>query len=139
MDQRLAAVIDRLIEVSQGKKISEPSPTDSLIESYQNDLGISFSDEYKLFLKFASTVFYGTKDPLVITPDKSSRSELCHAITEGRSLGLPDDWLPICEDNGDYYCIVPSGAVRYWTSNGSSDEYWTSLAEWIEDVWIGGN
>ncbi|CAI1728712.1 SMI1/KNR4 family protein [Serratia fonticola] len=135
-NQEITLVIEDLIKLSGGKHIKTPPPTDSLIESYQKDIGFLFSDEYKFFLKNASTIFYGTKDPLIITQDKSSRSELSNAIFEGRRIGLPNDWLPICEDNGDYYCIIPDGTVRFWTSNGSSDEKWPNLGSWIRDVWM---
>lgn len=136
MNQEFISIIDDLIKLSGESYIKTNPPTDSLIESYQKDIGFVFSDEYKFFLKNASTILYGTKDPLIITQDKSSRSELSIAILEGRRMGLPNDWLPICEDNGDYYCITPDGTVRFWTSNGSTDEKWPNLGDWIKEVWM---
>jgi hypothetical protein len=52
-------------------------------------------------------------------------------------LGVPDDLLPICEDNGNYFCMNRRGQVVFWDHNGASDEKWTDLATWINDVWIG--
>lgn len=40
-------------------------------------------------------------------------------LDEAREQGLPDDWLPICEYNGCYYCLTPNGTVRYWTLDGA--------------------
>ena len=54
-------------------------------------------------------------------------------------LDLNLAWLPICEDNGDYFCIVPGGQIRYWSPDGGTDESWPNLASWIKDVWIAGS
>lgn len=52
-------------------------------------------------------------------------------------MGVPRDWLPFCEDNADYFCLV-GNKVRYWSHNGVTDEQWSNLGTWIEQVWIGG-
>ncbi len=64
--------------------------------------------------------------------------ELLTTIQKARSAGLLDNWLPICEDNGDYYCIAPDGRVRFWSHDGPSDESWPDLATWVGEVWIQG-
>ena len=51
-------------------------------------------------------------------------------------MDLPRDLLPICEDNGDYYCMNAVGEVVYWSHDGVSDEKWSDLATWIRKVWI---
>ncbi len=136
MNYTLHDAIAELKRLSQGKTNRVPLPDDRLISEYEQDIGFKFSDDFKLFLKEASNVFFGTKDPLVITSGKTSRGELSSAIEQGRLIGLPHDWLPICEDNGDYYCIVASGQIRFWSGNGPSDESWPDLATWIKKVWI---
>jgi hypothetical protein len=55
------------------------------------------------------------------------------------ALGLPRDCLPICEDNDDYYCILPDGRLKFGSKDGPTGESWPSLAEWIREVWISGN
>ena len=70
---------------------------------------------------------------------KEEYGELFFGIKEGRQVGVPVDWLPICEDNGDYYCFVPDGKIRFWDHNGASDEHWPDLATWVKEVWIDGN
>ncbi|HAF44434.1 MAG TPA: SMI1/KNR4 family protein [Gallionellaceae bacterium] len=132
----LIHTIDVLTELANGVRIKTPPPDDSLIDYYQNDIGIFFSEDYKYFLKNASTILYGSIDPLIITADKSSRSELSAAIIEAQALGVPKDWLPICEDNSDYYCLTKENTVRFWTSNGMNSDVWPTLSAWIKDVWI---
>jgi hypothetical protein len=43
-------------------------------------------------------------------------------------MELPKGLLPICEDNGDYFCMEQSGRVIYWSHNGATDESWPNLA-----------
>jgi len=136
MTNDLLKVIEELTELAHGAHIKTPPPDDFLIDSYQKDIGVLFSEDYKVFLKKASTIFYGEIDPFVITIDKSSRSELSVAIVDAQSLGLPKGWLPICEDNGDYYCLTKDNTIRFWTSNGMSNDSWPSLGAWIKEVWI---
>ncbi|NTZ81709.1 SMI1/KNR4 family protein [Burkholderia metallica] len=139
MNIKLFKVIDDLKILSAGRRIKTPAPDDALLSEYENDIGFVFSDEYKFFLKNASTIFFGTKEPLIATRAKKDRSELSAALQEARQIGVPADWLPICEDNGDYYCIVPGGQIRFWSHDGVTTESWQDLADWIKDVWISGN
>lgn len=60
-------------------------------------------------------------------------------LNEAREQGLPEDWLPICEDNGSYYCLTPNDTVRYWTLDGYSNDTWEYLSDWVEQVWINEN
>ena len=50
---------------------------------------------------------------------------------------LPRKFLPICEDNGDYFCMNRKGEVVFWSHDGATDEKWKDLATWIEEAWIG--
>lgn len=139
MNTKILKVIDELKILSAGRKIKTPAPDDTLLSEYEKDVGFVFSDEYRFFLKNASNIFFGTKEPLIATREKKDRCELSTAIQEARQIGVPADWLPICEDNGDYYCIVPGGEIRFWSHDGATTESWQDLADWIKDVWISGN
>lgn len=136
INEELELAIANLINQAEGRRILIPSPDDNLIASYEKNIGFAFDEDYKFFLKNASTIFYGLIDPLVITADQSSRSELSKAILDAHSLGVPSNWLPICEDNGDYYCLADDKSIRFWTSNGLSGDYWPNLSSWINQVWI---
>lgn len=114
MSDKLDMALDELKKASGGKVTKAPLPDDALLKAYVKELGTSFSDDYRRFLKSASNVFYGTIEPLTVTERRDMRGELAGAVAEARQLGMPDGWLPICEDNGDYYCLLPSGEVRFW-------------------------
>lgn len=68
----------------------------------------------------------------------SGRTDVGGVLQRAREVGVPEDWVPLCEDNGDYYCITPTGEIVYWSHNGATDEQWANLAAWISAVWIGG-
>ncbi|WP_081057791.1 SMI1/KNR4 family protein [Burkholderia vietnamiensis] len=136
MGAKLISAVDELKNLSAGRRIKTPSPDDNVISEYEKEVGFSFSDEYRFFLKEASAIFFGVVEPLVLTRERNDRSELRSAVIAAREIGLPHDWLPICEDNGDYYCIIPDGKIRFWSPDGVATESWADLAEWVSKVWI---
>lgn len=139
MKNNLVNVIDEILELSGGERNNIPLPDDTLITQYEKDIGFVFSEDYKTVLKQIGNIFYGTIDLLSVTRDKQYHGELSHVLDDAREQGLPKDWLPICEDNGSYYCLDMNGHVRYWTIDGYSDDEWPDLASWIKQVWIEGN
>lgn len=113
-------------------------PDDALIIAYEHELGMSFSDEYKIFAKEASDSIFNGKDALRLTVGRNSPRELLNVVAEAREQGVPKSWLPICEDNGNYYCLLEDGSISYWAHDGSSNETWPSLASWIKHAWLDG-
>ncbi|MFH1807025.1 MAG: SMI1/KNR4 family protein [Pseudomonadota bacterium] len=117
----------------------QPLPDDSLIEKYEQQTGIVFPEDYKIFLKSISNAFVGFMSPFVLNEDLSKGyGDLVLGLRDARKVGVPDDWLPICEDNGNYYCLAPDGSVQFWDHNGSSNETWPDLATWAKEVWLEG-
>lgn len=131
------AIID-LKKTSTDTLLGQYLPNESVLKEVEKRTGVLLSSDYKKFLKDASNIICGTLFPLVISQDLSASNNLESAINEASALGIPKDWIPICEDNGDFYCILPDGQVRFWSHDGYTDESWPSLAIWIRDVWIGG-
>jgi hypothetical protein len=56
-------------------------------------------------LKEISNIFYGTIELASLTDEKECYRGLSQILNDAREQGLPEDWLPICEDNGSYYCL----------------------------------
>lgn len=112
-------------------------PSLEQIEIAEKRLGRSFPLEFRRYLIEASDVCYGVLEPVTITnPD--SHTHLFKVMDHARSLGVPDELLPICHDNADFYCLNSQGEVVFWSHNGWSSEKWRSLADWIVKVWIDG-
>ena len=132
--------INSVVLELKGLRLSLPKvqvlPNDRLLDSYEKELGFIFPDDYRFFLKEASDSILNGKDALRVTHDKDSPRELFTKANEAWSLGVPSDWLPFCEDNGNYYCLTKLGEVRFWSHDGHSDESWPNLATWIKKVWI---
>ena len=139
MDPKLPEIVERLRSVSITATASASLPTDDLMDVYEREVGLTFPDDYRYFLTHASDCIYNGLNALRLTPERGARDELAMAINTARSMGLPTSLLPICEDNGDYFCLDATGCVVFWDHNGGSDESWSNLADWIEDVWLNGN
>ncbi|CDL86346.1 SMI1/KNR4 family protein [Xenorhabdus cabanillasii] len=139
MNTKLNDVIEEIKRLSDGQRNDIDLPDDELISQYEKEIGFEFSDDYKEVLKKISNIFYGTIDLLVVTRDRKYYGELSQALSDAREQGLPEKLLPICEDNGSYYCIDCDGKIKYWTLDGYNEESWPDLASWIKQVWIEGN
>jgi hypothetical protein len=96
-------------------------PSEDEVAGAERELGKSFPPDYRRYLLEASDVVF---------------LDLVTMVREAWDLGVPRDWLPFCEDNGDYYCL-DGNTVRYWSHNGETDDKWPDLGTWINEVWIG--
>ena len=134
-NQRLTKVISELRSKIEGVPKPLRLPSVAEVESIETELGLKFSHDYKRYLLEASDVTFGTLEPATIT-DPEYFTYLPEVIANARSYGVPADLLPICEDNGDFYCQRPSGEVMFWSHNGATEESWADLAIWIQEVWI---
>ncbi|MCF9028452.1 SMI1/KNR4 family protein [Acinetobacter nectaris] len=133
------SIINELKYLSGENRLNIELPNDALIAKYEKEIGFIFSEDYKKVLKEVSNIFYGTIELASVTKDKKYNMELSQVLHDAKEQGLPNHWLPICEDNGSYYCLLPNNEIRYWTNDGYSDETWLNLADWIKKVWIEGN
>lgn len=134
----LHQAVEQLRALNEPVPIPIPLPSFNEVMKMEEQLGISFNDDYRTYLLQASDVVLGTLEPATIT-EPDSHTHLPSVIESARKYGLPDKLLPFCEDNSDYYCLNESGEVIFWSHNGISDDKWPSLADWIIDVWIGEN
>jgi hypothetical protein len=111
-------------------------PTKDEVTTAEEQLGVRFHPNYRRYLLEASDVVYDGVEPAQIT-DRESHTSLFEVVGGAREMELPEKLLPICEDNGSYFCMNAGGEVVYWDHNGTTDEKWPDLATWIAEVWIG--
>ena len=105
-------------------------PTDSEIEVAERKLGFDFSDEYKDFLKSGYDLGKIPMEALEIV-NPPSYINIYHTLEDAREYhDLPEDLLPICEDNGDLYCLTDLGEVLFWSHNGKVNEKWKNVKVW---------
>ena len=112
-------------------------PTEVEVDSVQRALGIPFPPEYRYFLLNASDVTVGAIEPAIVIPG-SGHLDLVNVTESAWQAGVPQDHLPFCEDNGDYYCLTPDRGVVLWSHDGRFSGRWASLADWIQQVWLDG-
>jgi hypothetical protein len=110
-------------------------PTDDEIAAAEQRLGVSFHPDYRAFLRGGGDVGNSTLEPAVILPG-SRHLDLFQIAGAAWLMGVPRHLLPFVEDNGDYFCLTPTGDVVYWSHNGTTDERWPSIAEWRQQVCI---
>lgn len=112
-------------------------PTLGEVGEVERALGVRLHPDFRQYLLEASDVVHGTLEPVTITVE-GDHTDLRQVAQEAWEMGVPRSLLPICEDNGDFFCMDERGHVVYWTHNGATDEKWPDLATWIKKVWIEG-
>jgi len=111
-------------------------PTDEEIAAAELRLGLAFHPDYRAFLRGGGDVADATLEPAVILPGSGHLDLFEIADTAWSLMGVPRHLLPFVEDNGDYYCVDPSGEVVYWSHNGITDEKWPTIAAWRQQVCV---
>ena len=110
-------------------------PSASALGDEEARAGVAFHPDLRRYFLEVSDVVLGTLEPVTIGRGHTAFDTV---LGNAREVGVPSALVPVCEDNGDYYCISPSGEVCYWSHAGATDERWPNLAAWIVEVWIGG-
>jgi hypothetical protein len=133
---KLPDVIDELRRLNQSVPKPFKLPTENEVRAAEDRLGVTFPEDYRRYLLEASDVVYGTLEPAVVTQDSGHLNLVEVAESAWNEMDVPRNLLPICEDNGDYYCLNDKGEVQFWSHDGTADEKWPDLATWIKRVWI---
>jgi hypothetical protein len=135
---KMSEVINELRRLNQ--PVSKPFrlPTEDEVRAAEDQLGVKFPEDYRRYLLEASDVVYGTLEPAVVIPDSGYLNLVEVAESAWNKMDVPRNLLPICEGNGDYYCLNEKGEVQFWSHNGRTDEKWHDLVTWIKEVWIEG-
>jgi SUKH superfamily protein len=112
------------------------TPTSAEIAAAEARLGMAFHADYKAFLSGGSDVANSLLEPAVILPDGGHLDLFRMADAAWRLMNVPRDWLPFVEDNGDYFCLTPTGEIVFWSHNGATDERWPNIAAWRQQVCV---
>ena len=107
-------------------------PTDQEIREAQEQLGFVFPSEYIQFIKSGYHLGDVPMEALELNSTES-RLDIQTVRSEARKYyELPENLLPICEDNSDYYCLNEIGEVVFWSHNGSTNEKWPGTSDWCK-------
>ena len=127
-------VIEMLRERNEPVPVPLELPDDDLLVEIEEQILISLPDDLRVFLLTVSDVVYGRHEPATVT-DPHSHTYLPEMAAVAWSMGLPRQYLPICEEDGAYYCISQDGSILFWDES-ISDEAWDSIWHWARDVWL---
>ncbi|WP_415767155.1 SMI1/KNR4 family protein [Pseudomonas sp. ZB1P45] len=114
-------------------------PEDADIADAERNLNFHFPPAYVEFLKGGSDVANAYFEPAVIFPGSSYLDIFQIAESAWTHSGVPKDWLPFIEDNGDHFCVSQTGEVSYWSHNGATNERWPNFSAWFQQVCVERN
>ncbi|WP_263081257.1 SMI1/KNR4 family protein [Endozoicomonas sp. Mp262] len=131
--------MEDIIEILREKAVDIPAPLtlpdeDDLV-SIEEELLIPLPQDLREFLLQLSDVVYGSLEPVTVT-DPHSHTYLPEVAAIAWDTCVPRHLIPVCEDNGSYYCINEEGSISHWSSGEESDESWGSIWQWVREVWL---
>ncbi|WP_299177111.1 SMI1/KNR4 family protein [uncultured Neptuniibacter sp.] len=131
--------MEDIIELLQERHNEVPVPLelpdeDDLVEIEEQIL-ISLPDEYKQFLLEVSDIICGSIEPATVA-DPQSHTYLPEMAATAWDVGLPREYIPICEHSGGYYCISQQAQILLWLYDGSIDDEWSSIWTWAKEIWL---
>lgn len=107
---------------------------DQLVD-VEEELLLQIPRDMRDYLLHGSDVVYGSLEP-VTAADPHSHTYLPEVAAVAWSVGLPRHLVPLCEVNGNYYCVEPDGEVRFWRDDELTDESWSDVWQWVREVWL---
>ncbi|UTW05864.1 SMI1/KNR4 family protein [Pseudomonas benzenivorans] len=131
-------VIDQLRELNEPVPVPLELPDEETLVEIQEQILIHLPFALREFLLTVSDVVYGRLEP-VTAADPQSHTYLPEVASVAWSLGVPREYVPLCEDQGNYYVVEEDGTVLLWeadTEEINEDESWESVWHWVRDVWL---
>ncbi|ARU29669.1 SMI1/KNR4 family protein [Cellvibrio sp. PSBB006] len=128
-------IIDMLRDSNQPVPVPLDLPDEDVLVEVEEQILLPIPRDMRTYLLEASDVIFGSLEP-VTAADPYSHTYLPEVAAVAWSLGVPRYLVPLCEDNGSYYCVEPEGEVVLWRDGDLTDETWPSVWHWIHDVWL---
>lgn len=128
-------IIEQLQEMSETVPIPLALPTFDQLVMAEEEILMPLPGELKQYLLYASDVIYGSLEP-VTASDPNSHTFLPEVTAYAWSIGMPREYVPICQQGDNFYCIDQEGQVLLWNQDGTESEHWESLWQWVEKVWM---
>lgn len=136
--------MDEVIEELRQRNESVPVPLDLPDEDdlvlIEEALFLPLPKDYRAFLLQASDIVCGSIEPATVA-DPNSHTHLPHLAAQAWSVGLPRQFIPICEHQDQYHCIAPDGTVLLWDTNTGelTSNEWETIWHWTQEVWLGSS
>ncbi len=128
-------IIDELHELNQASALPLDLPSEDDLVEIEEEILIGLPWDLRQFLLRASDVIYGAMEP-VTAADPRSHTYLPEVAAQAWDVGLPREYIPICEYDGGYACIAQDGKCYYWRDGDMLGEQWDDFWEWVKVVWL---
>lgn len=129
-------VLERLQECNEDVSLGLELPDEDRLVEVEEEILLPLPPDLRTYLLEASDVIYGHLEP-VTAADRRSHTYLPEMTSVAWSVGVPRDYIPVCEYDGGYACIGQDGKVLFWSDGQMQNDEWEDLWEWIDDVWLG--
>ena len=110
-------------------------PSEDALVEVEEELLLPIPRDMRRFLLHASDIVTGSLEP-VTAADPHAHTHLPEVAATAWSQGLPRHLLPLCEVNGNCYCVDPEGEVWYWRDGEFSDESWPDVWCCAQEIWL---
>lgn len=128
-------ILELLRDSQQHVPVPLELPDEDDLVVIEEELLLPIPRDMRTYLLEASDVVYGSLEPVTVA-DSHSHTHLPEVAALAWSLGVPRYLLPLCEDNGGYYCVDPEGEVQLWRDGDLTGDTWDSIWYWVRDVWL---
>ncbi|MGB0892814.1 MAG: SMI1/KNR4 family protein [Parashewanella sp.] len=128
-------IIYQLQAVNHATSFPLDLPTFEQLVEVEEQILIPLPSSLKEYLLNASDVVYGTIEP-VTASDPYSHTYLPEVTSYAWSLGLPREFIAICQQGDNFYCIDQQGQVQFWRQGRFASEPWENIWQWIEEIWL---
>ncbi len=128
-------ILEMLRERNEEVPIPLDLPDEDDLVIIQEEILIHLPDDYKQFLLLVSDVICGSIEPATVC-DPQSHTYLPDIASRAWDIGIPRELIPVCEVNGNFYCIAEDGEISYWVDLEPTEDNWSSIWHWAKDVWL---
>ncbi|MGB0496532.1 MAG: SMI1/KNR4 family protein [Kangiellaceae bacterium] len=128
-------IIDELRESSNPSSFGLELPSEDDLVLVEEEILLPIPQDVKQFLLEVSDLLIGSLEPVTVA-DSGSHTHLPEVTANAWEMGLPREYMPICQKGGAFYCVNESGEISFWHDGEFSDEHWEGIWSWAEEVWL---
>ena len=128
-------IIDQLRQHSESSATPLELPDEEQLVVVEEEILIPIPYDFRTFLLEVSDVICGRVEPATVA-DPRSHTHLPEMAAVAWSLGMPREYIPICEYDGGYACISQDAKIYFWLPSGMTDTSWEDIWHWCDDVWL---
>jgi len=128
-------LIDEIRAADQSGNYPSELPTESQLVEVEEIILIPMPSDLRAFQLTVSNVTYGSLEPVTIS-DPYLHTYLPDVAATAWNMGLPREFIPICQNGGSFYFISQEGEVGYWQGQEELVPEWDSIWDWAMEVWM---